>query len=245
MSKRKGKVLVVLVAYFAERTLKSVYKGIDRKIIDDVILVDDGSKDGTAALSRKLGIKTIVHPKNKGYGGNQKTCYKNALKADADFTIMLHPDGQYDPKDLMKFVKVYQSGKADVVLGSRFLKSGHKDTPGYKSLSIRMITFFFNLVLGTKLTEANTGYRGYTKEVLKTVPFHKNGDGYIFDPQMLIQSVTCGFRVTEVPVHKKYNPERIEPNFRKSLHHGMENIYLLWLYIIHKLGFKKVDFLTA
>jgi glycosyltransferase involved in cell wall biosynthesis len=244
MSKSSGKVVVVLPAYHAERTLERVYVDIDRKIVDQVILVDDGSKDDTALLSRKLGIKTIVHPKNKGYGGNQNTCYKNALKAGADFTIMLHPDGQYDPKDLKKFVKVYRSCKADVVLGSRFLKSGDTETPGYKSLSIRIITFFFNLVLGTKLTEANTGYRGYTREVLEKVPFSKNGDGYIFDPQMLIQSVAYGFKVAEVPVHKKYNPERIEPNFKKSLHHGLENMYLLYLYILNKLGLKKVDFLT-
>lgn len=240
---KKEKIIVVLPAYNAVRTLKKVYQGIDRRIINYVVLVDDGSKDGTGSFSKKLKIDTIIHSQNKGYGANQKTCYQRALKLKADYVIMLHPDGQYDPKDLIKFVTVLKSKQADMVLGSRFLESGDKETPFYKSFSLKVIAFLFNLVLGTKLTEANTGYRGYTKKLLETIPFQKNGDGYLFDPQMIIQAVHFGFNIAEVPVSKRYNPERIEPKFIQSIHHGLENVSLLLQYLLHKTGIKQSDFL--
>ena len=208
---KKEKIIVVLPAYNAVRTLKKVYQGIDSRIINSVVLVDDGSKDGTGAFSKKLGIDTIIHRQNKGYGANQKTCYQRALKLKADYVIMLHPDGQYDPKDLKKFVAVLKSRRVDMVLGSRFLKSGDKETPAYKSFSLKIIAALFNFVLGTNLTEANTGYRGYTRKLLETIPYYKNGDGYLFDPQMIIQAIYFGFNFAEVPVSKRYNPERIEP----------------------------------
>lgn len=240
---KKEKIIVVLPAYNAVRTLKKVYQGIDAGIIDHVLLVDDGSKDGTGAFSKKLGIDTIILRQNKGYGANQKTCYQRAIELNADYVIMLHPDGQYDPKDLIKFVTVLKSKQADMILGSRFLESGDKETPFYKSFSLKIIATLFNLVLGTKLTEANTGYRGYTRKLLETVPFHKNGDGYLFDPQMIIQSIYFGFRIAEVPVSKKYNPERIEPKFIQSVHHGLENLSLLLQYLLHKTGIMQADFL--
>ncbi|OGE16779.1 hypothetical protein A3F00_02490 [Candidatus Daviesbacteria bacterium RIFCSPHIGHO2_12_FULL_37_11] len=239
---KDNKITVVLPAYNAERTIEKVFKGIPKEI-SKVILVDDGSKDNTAAVSKKLGIKTIVHKKNSGYGANQKTCYKEALKYDPDFVIMLHPDGQYDPNDLPLFIKSLEDKKGDVILGSRFLSHGDKNTPFYKSISIRGITLLFNLVLGTNLSEANTGYRGYTRQVLEKIPFQKNGNGYIFDPQFLIQAIYFGFKIYDVPVSKAYNPEGISPNFSKSVEHGIENLRLLLEYILHKLKFKKADFL--
>lgn len=240
---KKEKIVVVLPAYNAVRTLQKVYQGIDRRIINQVVLVDDGSQDRTSTLSKKLGIFTIVHRKNNGYGANQKTCYKTALKLEADYVIMLHPDGQYDPKDLKKFVQLLKSGKADMVIGSRFLRGGDKETPLYKVLPLKIIAKLFNFVLGTELTEANSGYRGYSRNLLKTVPFQKNGDGYLFDPQIILQAKYLGFKLAEVPVSKKYNPERIEPNLVKSVHHGMENLFLLIQYFLHRLKIKSADFL--
>lgn len=226
------KVFIVLPAYNAERTLEKIYSQIPKQY--QVLLCDDGSKDGTAKLSGKLGIKTLVHHKNSGYGANQKTLYKNALKAGADYIIMLHPDGQYDPKDLPEFVQALKDG-SDLVLGSRF--SGKKDeTPFYKSIFLKALTVCFNLVLGTNLSEVNSGYRGFSRRLLETVPFSGNGNGYIFDPQMLIQASLFRFKISEVSVSKVYNMEAITPNFRKSIEHGFENIKLLLEYILHKSG---------
>lgn len=240
---KKNKVTIVLPAFNAERTLEKIYREIPKKIVDDILLVDDGSKDQTASLSKKLGIKTLIHKKNLGYGANQKTLYKTILKSNASYIIMLHPDGQYNPKDLPLFIKALKEGKGDIVLGSRFMSSQGDETPLYKAFSIKIITLFFNLILQTSLSEANTGYRGYTREVLEKIPFNKNGDGYIFDPQFLIQSVYFGFKIYDVPVSKKYNPEGISPNFQKSVEHGLENMSLLLQYILHRLKIKEADFL--
>lgn len=227
-------------AYNAERTLERVFKGIPKDLI--CLLCDDGSRDKTARLSKRVGIKTIVHPKNLGYGANQKTLYKNALKMGVDFIIMLHPDGQYDPKDLPKFIKALKEKKADLVLGSRFL--GTKDeTPFYKSISLKIITMLFNLILGTRLSEVNSGYRGFSSILLKRVPFESNGNGYIFDPQMIIQAKYFGFKMAEVPVSKLYNIERISPNFSKSVEHGLENLKLLIQYLLHRFHIREANFL--
>lgn len=241
----KDKVLVVIPAYNSERTIVDVYKKIPKRYVDEVVIVDDGSKDQTVKVIKKLGLKPIVHKQNLGYGGNQKTLYTNALKLGAKYIIMLHPDGQYDPEELPKFINALRSGKGDLILGSRFLTKGLNETPFYKSISIRLITILFNIVLGVHLSEVNTGYRGYNAKLLKTIPFLKNGNGYIFDPQLIIQSVYFGFKIAEVPVSKRYNKEAISPNFSKSLHHGWENIQLLIEYILHRLGIKKANFLTS
>lgn len=238
------KTAVVIPAYNSENTLGWVFRNIPKKGIDEIIIVDDGSKDNTTLVIKKLGIKPIIHKKNLGYGANQKTLYTNALKTNAEFIIMLHPDGQYDPQDLPKFIEALRNGKGDLVLGSRFLSSGINQTPGYKSISLKLIALLFNFVLGLHLSEVNTGYRGYTAKLLKTIPFLKNGNGYIFDPQLIIQSVYFGFKIAEVPVSKKYNKEAISPNFSKSVIHGLENIQLLIEYILHRLRLKKANFLS-
>jgi len=241
----KSEVVIVIPAYNSERTLKRIYEKIPKEYKNKVIIVDDGSKDKTVKVIKSLGVKPIVHKKNLGYGANQKTLYTHALKSGAKYIIMLHPDGQYNPKDLPKFINALKSQKGDLILGSRFLNKGDKGTPKYKALSIRMITLLFNLILGTKLTEANTGYRGFTKELLSSVPFLKNGNGYIFDPQIIIQAVYFGFNISDVPVTKEYNAEAISPNFKKSFEHGIENIRLLLEYTLHKWNIQKTDFLTS
>lgn len=239
-----NKITVVIPAYNSEKTLGDVYKKIPKDLVDEIIVVDDGSKDKTVEVARELGLKPIFHKKNLGYGANQKTLYTHALKTGAKYIIMLHPDGQYDPKDLPKFIDALRDGKGDLILGSRFLSSGINQTPGYKSISLKLIALLFNLVLGLSLSEVNTGYRGYTARLLKTIPFLKNGNGYIFDPQLIIQSVYFGFKIAEVPVSKKYNKEAISPNFSKSMQHGLENIQLLIEYILHRLRLKKANFLS-
>lgn len=241
----QNKIVIVLPGFNCERTLENVYNAIPKQLRNWVLLVDDGSTDNTASVSRKLKVKTIIHPRNLGYGANQKTCFKAALKMGADFVIMLHPDGQYDPLDLIKFTKALTKKKGDLVLGSRFLKKERMETPFYKIISLKFITTLFNLVLGTKLTEVNTGYRGFSRKLLETVPFIKNGNGYIFDPQMIIQAKYFGFKITEVPVIKVYNQEASSPGFKKSVGHGIENLSLLVQFIPHKLNLKKADFLTT
>lgn len=245
MYKKRTEVAVVIPAYNSEKTIGDVYRKIQKDLADKVIIVDDGSKDHTREVVRKLGLNIIPHKKNLGYGANQKTLYTEALKSGAKYIIMLHPDGQYDPKDLPKFISALKSGKGDLVLGSRFLSKGINETPGYKSISLKLIALLFNLVLGLHLSEVNTGYRGYTAKLLKTIPFFKNGNGYIFDPQLIIQSVYFGFKIAEVPVSKRYTKEAISPNFSKSISHGLENIQLLFEYILHRLRLKKADFLMS
>lgn len=235
-----NKIIIALPAYNAERTLEKVYKQIPKTFT--CLLCDDGSTDGTVKLSGRLGIKTLIHPQNLGYGANQKTLYKEALKMGADFIIMLHPDGQYDPKDLPKFIKALKEKRGDLILGSRFL--GTKDeTPFYKSVSLKIIALLFNLILGTRLSEVNSGYRGFSRKLLQTASFANNGNGYIFDPQMIIQAKYFGFKIAEVPVAKVYNIERISPNFAKSVEHGLENVKLLIQYLLHKFHLRDANFL--
>src|SRR3989338_7601525 len=244
--KNKGsEVIVVIPAYNSEKTIEKVYKNIPTGLVDEVIIVDDGSKDNTVAVIKELGIKPIIHTKNLGYGANQKTLYTNAINSGAKYVIMLHPDGQYDPRDLPKFINALKAGKGDLILGSRFLSKGVNETPGYKSISLKLIAVLFNLVLGLNLSEVNTGYLGYTAKLLRVIPFMKNGNGYIFDPQLIIQAVYFGFKIAEVPVSKKYNKEAISPNFSKSIQHGFENMQLLIEYILHRLKLKQATFLTA
>ncbi len=240
---KKDKIIVVIPAYNSDRTLSRVYEEIPKKYVDEVIIVDDASLDNTVEVIKNLGLKPIIHKKNLGYGGNQKTLYREALARGAKFIIMLHPDGQYDPKDILKFIHALKKGN-DLVLGSRFLTKEINETPFYKSLFIKLITFLFNIILGKHISEVNTGYRGYSAKLLKTIPFLKNGNGYIFDPQLIIQSAYFGFKISSVPVSKRYNEGAISPNFSKSINHGIENIQLLIEYTLHKLGIKKANFLT-
>ena len=217
------KICVVLPAFNAARTLEATTNEISSNLVDDIILVDDASTDQTVAVARKLGLFTIVHEKNKGYGGNQKTSYRAALERGADLVIMLHPDYQYTPKLLLPIASLLASGLFDVVIGSRILGVGalRGGMPRYKYISNRFLTFVQNLLLNHKLSEYHTGYRGFTREVLESLPLERNSDDFLFDNQMLSQIIYLGFRVGEISCPAAYFPEASSINFRRSVIYGL------------------------
>jgi len=232
------KVVVVLPAYNAEKTLRRTYEEIPRAFADNVILVDDKSADATIALAPQLGIKTFVHPENRGYGGNQKTCYKEALKLGADIVVMLHPDYQYDPKLIPELIRPIQEGKADLILGSR-LKDGRAlegGMPIYKYYSNRFLTTMENMVLGLRASELHTGFRAYSRKFLETIPFEKNSEGFVFDTEIIVQAVAFGFRISEISVPCKYFPEASSISFLRSAIYGSATLLTLLKYIGFKLG---------
>jgi len=217
------KVCVVLPAYNAARTLEKTVQEIPSEIVDDIILVDDASPDDTVDVARKLGIFTVKHDKNKGYGGNQKTCYRLALDRGADIVIMLHPDYQYTPKLLLPMASMLESGFFDVVLGSRILGVGALagGMPYYKYVFNRFLTLAQNFLVGHKLSEYHTGYRGFTRAVLEDLPLDRNSDDFVFDNQMLSQAIYRGHCIGEVSCPTKYFPEASSINFRRSVIYGM------------------------
>ncbi len=217
------RVTAILPAYNAARTLQRVYDEIPHDIVDEVILTDDGSKDDTAALSRQLGIHTIVHERNRGYGGNQKTCYAAALERGADIVVMLHPDYQYSPKLVTAMASMIASGHYDVVLGSRILGRGALEggMPLYKYVANRALTFFENVMLGIKLSEYHTGYRAWSRKVLETLPLDRNSDDFVFDNEMLAQAAYAGFSIGEISCPTRYFAEASSINFRRSVTYGL------------------------
>ncbi len=217
------KVVVVMPAYNAATTLERTLSEVPMDIVDDVILVDDASRDDTIEHARKLGIKCFLHERNWGYGRNQKTCYAEALKLGADVVIMVHPDYQYTPLIIPAMANLATSGLYDVVLASRILggtalKGG---MPGYKYFSNRVLTFTQNLLMGAKLSEYHTGYRAFTREVLEKLPLWENSDDFVFDNQMLAQAIFFGFRMGEVSCPTKYFEEASSINFRRSCIYGL------------------------
>ena len=218
-----GKIIaVVLPAYNAERTLRQTVDEIPREFVDDLILVDDASRDETAALSRALGLHTVVHPVNAGYGANQKTCYREALARGADVVIMLHPDYQYTPKLLTAMASLVAVGQYDVVLGSRILSGGalKGGMPLYKYASNRFLTFFQNVMMRGKLSEYHTGYRAFSRRVLETLPLERNSDGFVFDNQMLAQVMYFGFAIGEISCPARYFPEASSISLLPSMRYG-------------------------
>ncbi len=220
---RGKRVAVVLPAYNAAKTLQTTYNEIAHDIVDDVILVDDASTDATASLARSLNIKTIVHQRNKGYGGNQKTCYTAALDCHADIVIMLHPDYQYTPRLITAMAYLIESGEFDVVLGSRILggKAMKGGMPVYKYVSNRILTLIQNLILGAKLSEYHTGYRAYSRKVLEQLPWIRNSDDFVFDNQFLTQAIFAGFRIGEITCPARYFQEASSINFGRSMKYGL------------------------
>ena len=219
----KGKkIVVVLPAYNAEMTLEETVKEIPRDIVDDIILVDDNSRDHTVQLAKKLALNTFVHPHNKGYGGNQKTCYKEALRAGADIVIMLHPDYQYSPKLIPSMSYLIASGHFDVVIGSRILGVGalKGGMPLYKYISNRFLTFIQNLMTGHNLSEYHTGYRAFSRKVLEALPLEENSDDFVFDNQILVQCIYNNFEIGEISCPTRYFPEASSINFIKSVKYG-------------------------
>src|SRR3954447_13174416 len=196
----KPKVVVVMPAYNAAKTLRITYDAIPMENVDHVILVDDGSSDETLKIAKDLDLEVFVHARNFGYGGNQKTCYTEALKAGADIVVMLHPDYQYDPELLPNVVAPIKAGDADVVLGSRFMSGNvvQQGMPWWKYLGNRFLTGLENKILGLDLAEYHTGYRAFSRKVLEQLPFLLNSDKFVFDQEMLVQAVHLGFRIKEV-----------------------------------------------
>jgi glycosyltransferase involved in cell wall biosynthesis len=218
------KVVVVLPAYNASKTIEKTYNEIDFSIVDDVILVDDLSKDDTVEVGKKLGIKhIIVHEKNTGYGGNQKSCYKKALEIGADIVIMLHPDYQYTPKLIPAMTSLLASGLYHVVLGSRILGKGalRGGMPLIKYVANRGLTFFQNILMNAKLSEYHTGYRAFTREVLEKVNYEANSDNFVFDNQMLAQIWYAGYDIAEITCPTKYFDDASSINFKNSSIYGI------------------------
>ncbi len=218
-----AKIIVTMPAYNAAKTLLKTFEEIPKGLVSEIILVDDCSADDTAALGSALDIKVIRHPHNVGYGGNQKTCYLEALRDGADIVIMLHPDYQYDPTKIPEMVAPILEGKADIVLGSRFLGGGalKGGMPMYKFVANRFLTTCQNLVLGTNLSEFHTGYRAYSRKFLETVPFLRNSLAFVFDGEILCQAVFFNFRIAEIPVETRYFPEASSINFFNSVKYGL------------------------
>jgi glycosyltransferase involved in cell wall biosynthesis len=217
------KIVVVLPAYNAAKTLEKTYQEIPLDIVDNVILVDDASRDNTAEVARGLGIRTILHHVNKGYGGNQKTCYRAALDLGADIVIMLHPDYQYTPKLLPAMAAMIAWGEFDAVLASRILGTGALSggMPLYKFIANRFLTFTENILLGQKLSEYHTGYRAFSRTVLESLPLDNNSDDFVFDNEMLAQITWHNFRIGELSCPTKYFDDASSINFRRSVTYGL------------------------
>jgi glycosyltransferase involved in cell wall biosynthesis len=218
----KCKVCVVLPAYNAAHTLEMTFREIPLDVVDDVILVDDASADDTLAVARRLGIFTVAHDKNQGYGGNQKTCYRIALQRGADIVVMLHPDYQYSPKLILPMASLLHSEFFDVVLGSRILSKGALSggMPLHKYIANRSLTLVQNMLLRHKLSEYHTGYRAFTRLVLESIPLERNSNDFVFDNQMLSQVIYKGFRVGEISCPTKYFAEASSIDFSRSVVYG-------------------------
>jgi glycosyltransferase involved in cell wall biosynthesis len=222
--KSNKKVIVVLPAYNSAKTLELTYKDLPHSCIDMLVLVDDGSNDNTVSIAKNLGIQHIIqHPRNKGYGANQKTCYKKALALGADIVVMLHPDYQYTPKLIPAMVSLIDQGLYDVVLGSRILGKGalQGGMPLYKYIANRFLTFFQNVMLNEKLSEYHTGYRAFSRNVLEIINFEHNSDGFLFDNEMLSQIIYKKFKIAEITCPTKYFKEASSISFGKSIQYGL------------------------
>lgn len=240
------KIVVVMPAYNAAQTLRRTYDEIPHHIVDAILLVDDASQDHTAQLAKEMGIRTVVHPKNRGYGGNQKTCYQQALAMDADIVIMLHPDYQYTPKLITAMASLLAEGMFDCVLGSRILGVGalKGGMPLYKYLFNRMLTFLQNLIIGHKLSEYHTGYRAFTREILQALPLEDNSDNFVFDNQMLAQIIYAGYNIGEISCPTRYLDDSSSINFKNSVVYGLGVLNVSLLFRLTRWGVLKSPLFT-
>jgi len=234
----KPKVVVVMPAYNAAKTLHMTYAALPSHAVDLVILVDDGSKDRTKEIAKELNLELFVHNRNYGYGANQKTCYREALKAAADIVVMVHPDYQYDPTLLPELIEPIRAGKADVVLGSRLLggRPVEQGMPWWKLAGNRFLTGLENWVFGLKLAEYHTGYRAFHRRVLESVNLELNSDNFSFDQEIIAQIVELKMRISEIPVPTRYFAEASSANFSQSVTYGLSVLGLLFKYMLHKAG---------
>jgi len=233
------KILVVMPAYNAARTLERTFQDLPFDVVDEVLLVDDASHDETLKVARRLGIRCFLHERNMGYGRNQKTCYTEALKTTADIVVMLHPDYQYSPKIIPALAGLVASGEYEAAIGSRILggKSRQGGMPAYKYLFNRLLTLFENLLLGAKLSEYHTGFRAFSRKVLESLPLWENSDDFVFDNEMLAQVIYFGFPLGEVSCPTRYFEEASSINFRRSVKYGLGVLATSVKFFLQKRGF--------
>jgi glycosyltransferase involved in cell wall biosynthesis len=232
------RVIVVMPAYNAARTLERTYADLPKEIVDQVILVDDVSQDDTVEVARRLGIEPIIHIQNRGYGGNQKTCYVEALTRGADIVVMLHPDYQYDSTLVPELIRPIIDGRADLVLGSRLLNGGALagGMPFWKFVSNRFLTVVENLAFGLSLSEYHTGFRAYSRRLLETIPFVLNSDKFVFDSEVIAQTVYFGFQIAEIPVPTRYFKEASSVNLKNSVIYGVNTLRTVGRYLLNRWG---------
>lgn len=241
------RVIVVMPAYNAARTLERTYHDIPPGVVDHVILVDDVSQDETVEVARRLDLQVVIHLQNRGYGGNQKTCYLEALRSGADVVVMLHPDYQYDSTCIPTLIAPILAGERDMMLGSRLLNppgaTGNSALAGgmpiWKYVANRFLTICENLALGQRLSECHTGFRAYNRRLLETVPFLLNSDDFVFDTEMIVQAVAFGFRIGEIPVPTRYFDEASSVNFQRSVVYGLATLRTLARYLLHRTGLRR------
>jgi glycosyltransferase involved in cell wall biosynthesis len=243
----RAKVVVIMPAYNAARTLERTYAELPKDVVDRVIVVDDASRDDTVAIAEQLGLNAVVHVQNRGYGGNQKTCYLEALKAGADIVVMLHPDYQYDSTKVPALIEPILAGRADVVLGSRFLGEGALagGMPLYKFLANRFLTRIENAAFGIELSELHTGLRAYRRSVLEALPFVLNSEDFVFDSQIIAQCVYKGFRLDEIAVPTRYFPEASSVNWWRSIVYGLATLRVVGSYLLNRCGLRRDAAFTA
>jgi glycosyltransferase involved in cell wall biosynthesis len=240
----KSKVIIVMPAYNAEKTLEKTVQDIPQGFASEIIVVDDCSQDNTVEIAKDLGLTVIVHHENRGYGGNQKTCYDEALRRHADIIIMIHPDYQYDSSLAPLFAEIIEKGICDIILGSRVrtrrecLESG---MPLYKYVSNRFLTILENMVTGQNLSEWHTGYRAYARKVLETIPYRRNSNHFVFDSQFLIQAAYFGFKIGDLPVPCRYMSEASSVNLRHSMVYGVGTLKTLTQFILQRLHLVKFN----
>ncbi|HMP02675.1 MAG TPA: glycosyltransferase family 2 protein [Gemmatales bacterium] len=246
--RRRSKVVAVMPAYNAATTLHATVADVPPGSVDKIILVDDGSTDDTVAIAQEMGLEVIVHEQNRGYGGNQKTCYRRALAEGADIVVMIHPDYQYDSRVIAAAVNIIELGICDIVLGSRIRSRAEAlagGMPLYKYIANRFLTAFENILLGQNLGDFHSGFRVYRRAVLETIPFERNSDDFVFDTQFLVQAVHFNFRLGDIPVPVRYFKEASSINFKRSVRYGLHTLWTVAEYWLQRLGLRRSSLFSS
>jgi glycosyltransferase involved in cell wall biosynthesis len=241
------RIIVVLPAYNAARTLEKTYADIPKEGVSKIILVDDVSKDQTVEIAKSLGLSVVIHIQNRGYGGNQKTCYIESLKEGADVVVMLHPDHQYDSKLVPELAAPILAGQADMVMGSRIRNGGalNGGMPLWKYVANRALTSIENSIFKTNLTDCHSGFRAYSRKFLTTVPFLLNSDDFVFDSQMIAQAAHFGFKIAEIPVQARYFPEASSINFKVSAIYGFKTVGVMIRFLLRRCGWVRAAYFDS
>jgi glycosyltransferase involved in cell wall biosynthesis len=240
----RGRIVIVMPAYNAAKTLEDTFRAIPEGYFDEIVVVDDHSRDDTTELAQRLNLKAIRHPHNVGYGGNQKTCYMEALRDGADIVVMLHPDGQYDPAIIPEMIRPIAEKRAEMVLGSRMMLPGgaaRGGMPLWKRISNRFLTTMENLAMRRRFSECHTGYRAYSRHFLDTVPFLRNSNNFVFDTEVIFQAVAFGLPVVEVPISTRYFAEASSVGFRTGVVYGLGTLLTALRYVLHRWGILSCD----